>query len=243
MTLRISLDKAYYRQPTHVFNLPAGWTCPWAVNCLTKADKDTGKLTTRPDKDKDGNPVTTIGGHDTYVCYAARAERFPGVRESRWKNFEEARRMVWNGDYIDLPKGTTHVRVHGSGDFYSQDYFDWWIEQARANPGVTFWAFTKSVRYWVNRLGDIPANLHLTASVGGKDDDMIATHGLKTATVFHDLDDVPADMMVDLDDWEAQDSNRPSFALLENMSNKNQGGDDRIAAHNARAAALQGTAC
>lgn len=235
MTLSMSLDKNYYRQPTHVFNLPAGWTCPWALNCLTKADRDTGKLTTRPDKDNLGNHVPTIGGHETYVCYAARAERFPGVRESRWSNFDEVKRMVWNGDYVELPRNATHVRIHGSGDFYSQDYFDWWVEQSRANPGVTFWAFTKSVNYWVTRLGEIPDNMHLTASVGGKRDDLIAEHNLKTATVFHNIEDVPASMMIDLDDWEAQDSSRPSFALLENMSNKNQGEDLRIASHNERA--------
>ena len=38
----------YYKQPTHEFNLPAGWACPFADACKTKADRDTGRLIVRP---------------------------------------------------------------------------------------------------------------------------------------------------------------------------------------------------
>lgn len=236
--LKFSLDKTYYQQPTLVFNLPAGWSCPWATACYTKADRETGKLTTRPDKDTEGKPQPTVDGVETYVCYAARAERFPGVRDARWGNFDTVRAMVQDNQPIELPEGTTHVRVHGSGDFYSQDYFDWWLQQARNYPDVQFWAFTKSLRYWVERLGDIPANFALTASTGGKEDHLIEEHDLKSTTVYHDIDDVPAWVMIDIDDAEAQDSSRPSFALLENLTNKAQGTDERIAHHNRMAATL-----
>lgn len=237
-TPHYTLDRAYYRQPTHVLNLPAGWTCPWASACLTKADRDTGKIIARPDRDENNATVTELAGVDTYVCYAARSERFPSVRDMRWRNFDIMKALVWNWDEIPLPAGATHVRIHGSGDFYSQDYFDLWLDTCRANPDVTFWAFTKSLRYWVARLSEIPPNLALTASTGGKDDHLIAEHGLRTATVYYDIADVPEDMMIDLDDWEAQMPDHPSFALLENMTNRKQLEDERIREHNERAAAL-----
>lgn len=235
-----SRDKDYYPQPTHVWNLPAGWSCPWAETCLTKADRETGKLTTRPDRNKDGSPREWPEGVEPYVCYAARAERYPNVRKTRWHNFEVARAHVHNSDVFDIPGKATHVRIHGSGDFYSEPYFCLWLETAEANPHVQFWAFTKSLRYWVDHLDEVPANLALTASRGGKEDHLIDEYGLRTAEVFYDIADVPEDMVIDTDDAEAMDATAPSFALLENMTNKGQATREDIARHNERARELQG---
>ena len=44
------------------------------------------------------------------------------------------------------------------------------IKLCKENPSVEFWAYTKSLNYWVNRINDIPKNLVLTASRGGKQD-------------------------------------------------------------------------
>lgn len=41
--LRFTRNNRYYRQVTFEFNLPAGWACPGARDCLTKVDKETGK--------------------------------------------------------------------------------------------------------------------------------------------------------------------------------------------------------
>ena len=46
------------------------------------------------------------------------------------------------------------VRVHDSGDFFSQEYFDAWLEVARGRPRTRFYAYTKSLPFWVARLGD-----------------------------------------------------------------------------------------
>lgn len=213
----------YYKQTTHEFNLPAGWSCPHADACLTKADKDTGKLIKRPDKNPDGTIPLHVSNAEPYVCYAARAERYPSVRDTRWHNFTAAR-----------------ARVHGSGDFFNEAYFCLWLETALLHPHVQFWAFTKSIGYWVDHIDDVPKNFALTASTGSKQDDLITAHGLRTATVYYNLADVPEDMVIDYDDGEAQNPLAPSFALLENMSNKKQADDPAIAAHNARAYELQG---
>lgn len=234
--IKYQFDKnGYYPFPTHIINLPAGWSCPWAEACLTKADRDTGKLVQRPDS----IPITP-SGVETFVCYAARGERYPSVRDARWANFEAMKQSVREGRTFFVPPTATHVRIHGSGDFFSQAYLDLWLETVRQHPDVRFWAFTKSVRYLVERLDEIPPNLSITTSVGGKDDELIAKHDLKTATVFYDIDDVPEDMFIDVDDYEAAFSERPSFALLENLSNKKQTENEDIEAHNKRASELTG---
>ena len=37
-----------------------------------------------------------------------------------------------------------YVRLHVSGDFFSQDYFDAWVEVARHRPRTLFYAYTKA---------------------------------------------------------------------------------------------------
>ena len=49
-------------------------------------------------------------------------------------------------------------------------------------------------------------------------------------------------MVIDTDDGEAQDPLAPSFALLENQSNRKQTTDQEILDHNRRAYTLQGRA-
>lgn len=221
--MKFQRKTAYYPQPTHEFNLPAGWTCPWADNCLTKADRHTGKQ------------IQT--GRD-YRCYAAAAERFPSARDSRWHNFEEVKRLLKTtptDQPFDIPARATHIRIHGSGDFFNQNYFDRWLVTARANPPIKFWAYTKSIGYWVARLHDIPDNLTLQASRGSKQDHLIDAHSLKCAEVFPNIDDVPATMQIDTDDTLAMHPG-PSFALLDNFTNHHQATDQRIAEHNRNAA-------
>ena len=84
----------------------------------------------------------------------------------------------------------------------------------------------------------LPDNFEIQVSRGSKHDALIDAHPeLKTATVYDHLDDVPEDMMIDFDDFAAQQPG-PSFALLENQANRKQSEDPDIAAHNERAAKL-----
>ena len=154
----------YYTGTVYEYNLPTGWSCPYADTCLVKVDKQTGRMENKS---------------DAYRCYAASAERFPGVRKSRWNNFEEAKK----GNIPPLPRNAKHVRIHMSGDFFSQAYFDAWLQYCEQHSDVEFWAYTKSLRYWVARKDSIPSNLVLTASYGGRDDHLIEEHGLKYALV------------------------------------------------------------
>lgn len=142
-------NDTYYTGEVYEWNLPTGTTCPHARDCKITVNRETGRFRTR---------------RGYFHCYAAFSERFPAVREHRWRNYE----YVLAGGIPGLPKDCRHVRIHSSGDFYSQEYFDMWLEVARVNPAINFWAFTKSLNFWLARRNSIPTNLILTASYGGR---------------------------------------------------------------------------
>lgn len=195
----------YYKDKVFEFNLPAGHSCPQAQECLMKADRMTGKMTNGPKQE--------------FRCYAAAAERFPGVRDARWRNLEavKASKDIVSLIMPAIPKRADRIRIHGSGDFFKQSYFDAWLEIARRNPDKLFWAFTKSVQFWVKRMNVIPPNLILQASRGGKKDHLIEEHGLKSATVFRTLAEAQASgLPIDTDDHYAC-TNQGSFALVDNF--------------------------
>jgi len=190
----------YYTGVVYEWNLPTGHTCPFALECLVKVNKETGKFENKS---------------NAYKCYAAAPERFPGVRNHRWNNYE----YVLNGNKPILPKDCKAVRIHASGDFFNQSYFDMWIEIAKENQTIEFWAYTKSLKYWVHRLNDIPNNLVLTASQGGRNDELIEQYNLKNVIVYPRIDLVPNERPIDNnDDW----ARKPiiNFALLDNQKVK-----------------------
>ena len=115
-----------------------------------------------------------------------------------------------------MPIKCQSVRIHSSGDFFNQKYFDMWLEIAKENPTIEFWAYTKSLQYWVNRINDIPSNLILTASYGGRQDELIEKYNLKNVKVYKSVDEVKENRPIDNnDDW----ARKPyiNFALLDNM--------------------------
>jgi len=186
------------------FSLPSGWTCPGAAKCLARFNPRTKKI-------EDGK-------EQEFRCFAAMDERYPAVRDNRWHNLkalkacDSALQMALLIDY-SLPVSKV-VRVHVGGDFFSQDYFDAWMEVAKNNPKTTFYAYTKSLEFWVNYEGDIPENFKLNASRGGKSDWMIDFYGLKSAEVFFSEDEaIAAGLSVDHTDGLAYEQN-DSFALL-----------------------------
>ena len=111
-----------------------------------------------------------------------------------------------------LPKNCKSVRIHSSGDFYSQKYFDKWIDYCSENKDVEFWAYTKSLNYWVERIDEIPSNLILTASYGGKFDNLISEYNLKNVI---DIKEIKNDKPIDCNDDIARTKD-VSFYLLDN---------------------------
>ncbi|MFO0798328.1 MAG: hypothetical protein U0804_12695 [Gemmataceae bacterium] len=196
------------------FSLPAGHSCPFARECLSKSDRGTG--------------IIRDGRHVRFRCYASTMEaRRPSVRRARWHNYtqlracrsaEEMARLILDS----LTPFAGWVRVHDSGEFYSQVYFDAWVLVAQTRPRTTFYAYTKALPVWVRRLalvgdgyepGEV-SNLVLTASHGGTHDHIIREHRLRSARVVYsqaEADDLGLE--VDHDDTHAM-RHGFDFALL-----------------------------
>ena len=188
-------------------SLPAGHSCPGAKDCLSRADPDTGKI--------------SDGKFTQFRCFAASAEAmYTATREARWHNFNlltgaGGRKGMAELIIASLPKNLITLRIHVSGDFFSQAYLDAWIDAANARPNIEFYAYTKSLKFWVARLPEIPANLRLVASWGGKNDDLIKAHDLPNAkVVFHPDEAEKLGLPIDHDDGYARDHKCKEFALL-----------------------------
>jgi hypothetical protein len=186
--------------------LPAGWSCPFALHCLARADRATGHLT-------DGPAVQ-------FRCHEASIEAVrPNVRDSRWRNWELLRAAKTAPRMAQLltdslPRRARKVRFDVAGDFFSQAYFDAWLLVARAHPDRLFYGYTKSLPYWIARLGQIPGNMVLTASRGGRHDALIAHYGLRSSrVVFSEADAAGLGLPIDHDDSHAQQPGG-DFALL-----------------------------
>jgi len=207
LKLSFGIGNAKLAKDTAIFSLPAGHTCPSAMLCLSRANRQTGKLADGPKNE--------------YRCFAASTENiFPSVRLSRWRNFDALRQAGGISSMADLiekslpRKGITLCRVNASGDFFSQDYFDAWCMVAQWNPNIIFYAYTKQLAFWVARLNLLPANFRLTASRGGKLDYLIKPHNLRNAlVVFTEGEAEKLGLPLDHDDtlaWKSQGN----FALL-----------------------------
>jgi len=202
--LRVLKERGY-RIAT--FSLPAAWTCPGADSCKARVGRDGGLV--------DGPNVK-------FRCFAASDEaQYVETRNQRWHNFDllkehlsDARAMA---DIISasLPKKANAIRIHVSGDFFNAAYFQAWCLVAREHPAVIFYAYTKSIRTWIDNRDAVPANLVLTASYGGLYDGLIAKHNLKSAIVVFSIDEANRlGLLIDHDDTHAMDRDCQQFALL-----------------------------
>lgn len=200
----------------YALDLPAGWSCPFADACLAK-------VTETPE----GKRKIKDGPNQVFRCYAAsQAVRFPAVHNKQMHNFNLLRSLGNDSRKIadlinsSLPSDAGIVRIHSSGGFYSQAYFDAWLMVARHNPHRRFYAYLKALQYWLNRFDDIPDNLKLTASRGGTQDHLIDAHNLPEARVVYSYDE--ADQLgLEIDDDDSHAClGTGSFALLIHGSQK-----------------------
>ena len=158
----LALELGLRKSHVVAFDLPAGYTCPMASECLSKSDKITGKIT-------DGKEMK-------FRCYAASTEAtFASVRKAHWKNFEAIRNLSTDeiADLIlsELPKNVKVVRIHSSGDFFSKRYFQAWVRVAFYRPDVKFFGYTKVLKYVS---ASKPDNFKLVYSFGGKQDSALS---------------------------------------------------------------------
>ena len=197
--LRVALEVA----KVYSLSLPSGWTCPGARDCLSKADRVTGKITDGPD---------TI-----YRCFAASMEaRSPALRAQVWHNFDlikaaKTRLAIAKLILASIPDDADVIRIHVGGDMYSLAYMGAWLDVAAAKPNVIFYAYTKSIHHW-EKVGQLPSNLQFTGSDGGRFDDKLSNRK-RSVVVFHPDEADALGLEIDHDDTHAAIGSE-SFALL-----------------------------
>jgi len=191
----------------YTFSIPAGWSCPSALECLSRAHRDTGKITDGP--------------QTRFRCFAATIEaRSPAARDHGWENWDLLLEVKRDPDAMAalilaaLPIDAEIVRIHVRGDFWSREYLDAWLLVAAARPSVRFYAYTKSFDILPPR-ASLPANLAITASEGGKHPMSMATDlGYFPATVvFSEAQAEAMGLAIDHDDSHALAGDH-AFALL-----------------------------
>ena len=145
---------------------------------------------------KSGKITCPFAGSCLKLCYAKRGMyRFGNVERALTKRYEASKEENFVQTITDeLSKvkkdKQTYVRIHDSGDFYSPAYFAKWLEIARLNPTVRFYAYTKSHSFI--RGINLPENLDLIFSLGSTKDELINTETERHSKIFYSVDEMTA---------------------------------------------------
>lgn len=205
------------KRKVYSFDLLSGHTCPYAKDCHSKAVEQ-----------ENGSLRIVDGKHTKYRCFSASQEvLYKPVFRLRKHNTDailtlaatEGPQAVADLILKCLPKNAGVIRIHVGGDFKIRPYFEGWLLAAKARPDVLFYAYTKSLPFWIaNRkeLKRIP-NFVLTASKGGYADSLIGKHRLRQAVVVKSVEEAEnLGLPIDHDDSHAANPAmaKQSFALL-----------------------------
>lgn len=155
------------------FSIPAGndkasgkITCPFAGSCLS-------------------------------LCYAKKGMyRFGNVERALSRRYEDSKKEDFvsriNTELAKVKAGKQiYVRIHDSGDFYSPAYFAKWLEIARLNPAVRFYAYTKSHSF-IRGNFNLPDNFDLIFSLGSKNDELINQETERHSKIFQSPEEMTA---------------------------------------------------
>jgi len=144
-----------------IFSLPAGSTCPGALQCFSMAVADAN-----------GKRSIVDGAHTEFRCFAASSEvQYDAVFHNRQHNFKTIVDALKSGNSADLinneiqkarKKTTKLVRIHESGDFFNAAYLQAWLMVAQVNPDLKFYAYSKNLPLFVGL--ELPENFYLTRS-------------------------------------------------------------------------------
>lgn len=203
--LKLGIGNAKLSKKIGTFSLPAGHSCPFAKDCLSKANRLTGKI--------------IDGKHCRFRCFAASQEAvYPTLRQARWHNFDLLREAGTSYNMVKLiQKSLSELdfyRVHVSGDYWKESYFLAWLNVAYNNPTKTFYGYTKATPFLAKYRSHLPPNFRFTASKGGTCDNLIAKHNLKSAEVVFSVNEAESKgLEIDHDDSYAIGGTK-SFALL-----------------------------
>lgn len=140
-------------------------------------------------RSKDGFSTCPNAGVCAKYCYAKKGTyRFSNVTNA----YEFRLAATLRSDFVssmteEIKKAKpSHVRIHDSGDFYSEEYYTKWEEIIKAHPTITFYAYTKQVLMFQYR--GLPDNFKVIFSLGGKLDALIDTNTMRHSKIFNDID-------------------------------------------------------
>lgn len=142
-------------------------------------------------EDTNGKRTCPFAGSCAKFCYAQKGAY-------SWSNVKPAFQFRYvatkSNDFVDdmiaeiKKKKVDILRVHDSGDYYSREYIDKWMEIARRLPDVRFYSYTKSIPLFIGV--DIPDNYDIIFSEGGTRDDMIDYAVDRHARIFDSYKDL-----------------------------------------------------
>lgn len=136
-------------------------------------------------KSKDGFTTCPMAGKCASVCYAMQGMyKWKTTQAPREFNLKAIRANIkqFTQDAIrDLARiKQTSIRIHDSGDFFSQEYLDAWKAIANHFQDKEFYAYTKSLHLNFDKT---PSNLKIIQSEGGKLDHQI-NYNLSHSKIF-----------------------------------------------------------
>ena len=208
-----SLQKYLEGKKVYSFDLLSGFSCPFAKECLSKAVENS-----------EGKRTIKDGPNTEFRCFSASQEvQYTNLYNLRKNNFDSLRKL----DTVELvkeileamPKDLGVCRIHVAGDFFNEKYFLAWLAIAKMFPQKLFYAYTKSITYWLHNqslVSSLP-NFILTASYGGKADPLIEANNLRASkVVFSEQEAEDLGLDIDHDDSHAADPElkNQDFALL-----------------------------
>lgn len=167
--------------PAWIVKLPDGRTinvCPEAGVCALGADQGDGT-------------------QSKHLCYALEgAYRYANVRAAHIRNLQLVMDtpLLWAAQMADELKHPRYknarIRIHDSGDFFSDSYLAIWLDIMRGAPeGISFYAYTKSVARFRRMVEpNPPTNFRWVYSLGGKQDHLINLASERHADVFPSQD-------------------------------------------------------
>lgn len=200
------------RRKVYSLDMLAGWSCPGACDCLAKVYRENGRSTLKD------------GPNTKFRCFIASQEVvYPNVYNAHKHNWDMMRAMRSKGQCLKLleksmPDNLGICRWHVAGDFFKKTYFEAALELARRNPERLFYAYTKSLPFLMDLKfidpsnGVLLPNFLITASPGGKYDNLIPQLGIRTSKVIFDESEA-GHLPIDHDDSHAATPGG-SFALL-----------------------------
>lgn len=149
----------------------------------------------------DGRTILTCpqAGACASLCYARNGTYlFRNVKAAHARNLKRVLDDLdnWKGEMVAEARKRArggYIRIHDSGDFFSDEYLRAWLDIAAQVPEVTFYCYTKEVSRFKRLVeGNAPANFKWLYSMGGKEDHLIDVENDRHAEVFPSAESLEA---------------------------------------------------